>query len=52
MLDVLIQFVRLSSFKEMSIPEIVDFFDTELVEAIRYLYSDHKLNYDKLYQHP
>lgn len=50
MLDVLIQFVRLSSFKEMSIPEIVDFFDTELVEAIRYLYSDHKLNYDKLYQ--
>ena len=50
MLDVLIQFVRLSSFKEMSIQEIVDFFDTELVESIRYLYSDHKLNYDKLYQ--
>lgn len=50
MLDVLIQFVRLSSFKEMPIEEIVDFFDTELIESIRYLYSDHRLNYDKLYQ--
>ena len=50
MLDVLNQFVRLSSFKKMPIQEIVDFFDTELIEAIKYLYSDHKLNYDKLYQ--
>ena len=50
MLDVLIQFSRLSTFKEMSTSEIVDFFDTELVEAIKYLYGNHKLNYDKLYQ--
>ncbi len=50
MLDVLIQFSRLSTFKEMSISEIVDFFDTELVEAIKYLYGNHELNYDKLYQ--
>ena len=50
MLDVLIQFVRLSSFKEMTIPDMVDFFDTELVDTIKYLYADHRLNYDRLYQ--
>ena len=50
MLDVLIQFSRLSTFKDMSTSEIVDFFDTELADAIKYLYSNHELNYDKLYQ--
>ena len=33
----------------MTIEEIVNFFDTELIDAVKYLYSDHRTNYDKLY---
>jgi hypothetical protein len=51
MLQLLTSYLRLNTFNDEFTPDsLIKFFDTELVDMIKYLYSDHRLNYDRLYK--
>lgn len=51
MLQLLASYLRLNTFNDEFTPDsLIKFFDTELVDMIKYLYSDHRLNYDRLYK--
>ena len=51
MLQLLTSYLKLNTFNDEYTPDsLIKFFDTELVDMIKYLYSDHRLNYDRLYK--
>lgn len=52
MLQLLSNYIRLNTFSDNKYnPEsMVDYFGTELIDMIKYIYSDRRLNYDRLYQ--
>ena len=52
MLQLLTNFIRLNTFNtdKYNPSSLVEYFDSDLIDLVKYLYSDHRLNYDRLYR--